>query len=94
MTKGATEKPTSVEALEWSKDPNGCRGPLARQRAPWARTPACAGTARAPVHGLAPSCTLCRVNANGYPATGDDGGRSGRNRRIVVSSVAGEVLDE
>ena len=45
--------------------------------APWARTPACAGTARAPVHSLAPSCTLCRVNANGSPATGDDDGRSG-----------------
>jgi CubicO group peptidase (beta-lactamase class C family) len=30
---------------------------------------------------------------NGYPATGYDVGRSGRNRSIVVSTLAGDVID-
>lgn len=31
---------------------------------------------------------------NGYPATGYDVGRSGRNRSVVVSTLAGDVIDD
>jgi CubicO group peptidase (beta-lactamase class C family) len=31
---------------------------------------------------------------NGYPATGYDVGRSGRNRSMVISTLAGDVLDD
>jgi CubicO group peptidase (beta-lactamase class C family) len=31
---------------------------------------------------------------NGYPATGYDRGRSGRNRSLVVSTLAGDILDD
>lgn len=31
---------------------------------------------------------------NGYPATGYDVGRSGRNRSLVISTLAGDVLDD
>lgn len=31
---------------------------------------------------------------NGYPATGYDVGRSGRNRSLVISTLAGDILDD
>jgi CubicO group peptidase (beta-lactamase class C family) len=31
---------------------------------------------------------------NGYPATGYDVGRSGRNRSLVVSTLAGDIIDD
>jgi CubicO group peptidase (beta-lactamase class C family) len=31
---------------------------------------------------------------NGYPATGYDRGRSGRNRGVVISTMAGDILDD
>jgi CubicO group peptidase (beta-lactamase class C family) len=31
---------------------------------------------------------------NGYPATGYDRGRSGRNRGTVISTLAGDILDD
>jgi CubicO group peptidase (beta-lactamase class C family) len=31
---------------------------------------------------------------NGYPATGYDRGRSGRNRSFVISTLAGDILDD
>lgn len=31
---------------------------------------------------------------NGYPATGYDHGRSGRNRRLVVSTLGGDLIDD
>ena len=31
---------------------------------------------------------------NGYPATGYDLGRSGRNRRVVVSTLGGDLIDD
>lgn len=31
---------------------------------------------------------------NGYPATGYDVGRSGRNRRLVVSTLGGDLIDD